>query len=119
MVQGGCPKGTGYGGSENMIYGEFAENGYDNPLSHTRGTISMARSSNFNSARSQFFIVHQDYYINSLDGQYAAFGYVIEGMEIVDAICTSANPIDSNGRIAAEDQPVIRSITIRTAPAAE
>ena len=119
MMQGGCPEGTGYGGSENMIYGEFAENGYDNPLSHTRGTISMARSSNFNSARSQFFIVHQDYYINSLDGKYAAFGYVIEGMEIVDAICTSANPIDSNGRIAAEDQPVIRSITIRTAPAAE
>ena len=119
MMQGGCPEGTGLGGSDNKIYGEFAENGYDNPLSHTRGTISMARSSNFNSARSQFFIVHQDYYINSLDGKYAAFGHVIEGMDIVDAICESARPIDSNGRIAAEDQPVILSITIRTEPAVQ
>ena len=117
MMQGGCPEGTGYGGSDNMIYGEFAENGFDNPLSHTRGTISMARSSDYNSARSQFFIMHQSDYVSSLDGKYAAFGHVIEGMDIVDAICESARPIDSNGRIAAEDQPVIISITIRTAPA--
>lgn len=117
MMQGGCPEGTGNGGSDNKIYGEFAENGYDNPLSHTRGTISMARSNNYNSARSQFFIVHQNY--TGLDGKYAAFGHVIEGMDIVDAICGSARPIDSNGRIAAEDQPVITSITIRTVPAAQ
>lgn len=117
MMQGGCPEGTGNGGSDNKIYGEFADNGYDNPLSHTRGTISMARSSNYNSARSQFFIVHQNY--TGLDGKYAAFGHVISGMEIVDAICGSARPIDSNGRIAAEDQPVITSITIRTAPAVQ
>ena len=114
MMQGGCPEGTGYGGSDEEIFGEFSENGYDNPLSHTRGAISMARSDAYDSASSQFFIVHQDDYINSLDGKYAAFGYVTEGMDIVDAICESAEPTDSNGSIAAEDQPVITSITIRT-----
>ena len=113
MMQGGCPEGTGYGGSDEEIYGEFAENGYDNPLSHTRGAISMARSDAYDSASSQFFIVHEDS-IESLDGKYAAFGYVTEGMDIVDAICESAEPTDGNGSIAAEDQPVITSITIHT-----
>ena len=113
MMQGGCPEGTGYGGSDEEIYGEFAENGYDNPLSHTRGAISMARSEDYDSASSQFFIVHEDS-VDSLDGKYAAFGYVIEGMDIVDSICESAEPTDGNGYIAAEDQPVITSITIRT-----
>ncbi len=112
MMQGGCPEGTGYGGSDEEIYGEFAENGYDNPLSHTRGAISMARSDAYDSASSQFFIVHEDS-IESLDGKYAAFGYVTEGMDIVDAICESAEPTDGNGSIAAADQPVITSITIR------
>ena len=94
------------------IVGEFAANGYDNPLKHTRGVISMARTNDPNSASSQFFIVHQD--SPHLDGQYAAFGCVIEGIEVVDAVCGNANPTDGNGSIAEEDRPVITSITIRT-----
>ena len=113
MMQGGDPKGDGTGGSDEEIVGEFSANGYDNPLSHTRGAISMARSDDYDSASSQFFIVHEDS-TDSLDGLYAAFGYVTEGMDIVDAICEAAEPIDSNAMIAAEDQPVITSITIRT-----
>lgn len=113
MMQGGCPEGTGYGGSDEEIVGEFSENGYDNPLSHTRGAISMARSNDYDSASSQFFIVHEDA-IESLDGKYAAFGYVTEGMDVVDAVCEAAEPTDGNGSIAAEDQPVITSVTIRT-----
>lgn len=113
MMQGGCPEGTGYGGSDREIPGEFSENGFDNPLSHTRGAISMARSNDPNSASSQFFIVHQDS-ADSLDGKYAAFGYVTEGMDVVDAICQAAVPIDGNGSIQADAQPVITSITIRT-----
>ena len=113
MMQGGDPLGTGFGGSDKNIYGEFASNGYNNTLSHTRGAISMARAAkNPNSASSQFFIVHKD--SKHLDGDYAAFGYVTSGMDIVDAICESAKPIDANGSIAAEDQPVITSVTIRT-----
>ena len=73
----------------------------------------MARSDDYDSASSQFFIVHEDS-TDSLDGLYAAFGYVTEGMDIVDAICEAAEPIDSNAMIAAEDQPVITSVTIRT-----
>lgn len=111
MMQGGDPNGNGTGGAEETITGEFSENGIINPLSHTRGAISMARSEDYNSASSQFFIVQQD--STFLDGQYAAFGYVTEGMEIVDAICAAAQPTDGNGTIAAEEQPVIRSITIR------
>ena len=114
MMQGGCPKGNGFGGSDETIVGEFAENGYNNPLSHTRGAISMARSNAYNSASSQFFIVHTDNFVNSLDGRYAAFGYVIEGIEIVDAICEAAEPIDNNGFIDPAEQPVITAITIRT-----
>lgn len=112
MIQGGDPNGNGTGGSEQNIVGEFSSNGYENNISHTRGTISMARSSAYDSASSQFFIMHED--TTSLDGDYAAFGYVIEGMDIVDAICTDAEPTDSNGTISAEEQPVITSITIRT-----
>lgn len=84
MIQGGDPTGTGYGGSEVTIKGEFRQNGINNPLSHTRGTISMARSANPDSASSQFFICHAD--SPFLDGQYAAFGKVIEGMDVVDQI---------------------------------
>lgn len=111
MMQGGDPEGTGMGGSDQTIPGEFIANGYNNQLSHTRGAISMARSSNYDSASSQFFIVHQDN--PGLDGQYAVFGYVTEGIEVVDAVCTDAQPVDGNGYIAPDAQPVITSITIR------
>lgn len=110
MMQGGDPNGDGTGGSEETIVGEFSDNGYDNPLSHTRGAISMARSSDYDSASSQFFIVQED--STSLDGQYAVFGYVTDGMDIVDQICADAEPTDDNGTISAEDQPVITSITV-------
>ena len=110
MMQGGCPEGTGYGNSGTYIKGEFAANGVDNPISHTRGTISMARGMGNDTASSQFFIVHQD--STFLDGSYAAFGHVTEGMDVVDSICTNAQPIDDNFLIAPEQQPVITSITI-------
>lgn len=110
MMQGGDPDGNGTGGSDTKIPGEFAANGWDNPLSHTRGAISMARSNDPDSASSQFFIVHQD--STFLDGQYAAFGYVTEGMDVVDAICADAKPTDDNGTIPPDQQPVITSITI-------
>ena len=110
-MQGGDPNGDGTGGSGTNISGEFSENGFENNLSHTRGAISMARSNDYDSASSQFFIVHED--STFLDGEYAAFGYVTEGMEIVDAICEAAEPTDSNGTIPAEEQPVITSVTIR------
>lgn len=112
MIQGGDPNGDGTGGSENNIVGEFISNGHENPLSHTRGTISMARSQDYNSASSQFFIVHEDN--TYLDPDYAAFGKVTEGMDVVDAICKDAQPTDGNGAIAAQDQPVINSVTILT-----
>jgi peptidyl-prolyl cis-trans isomerase B (cyclophilin B) len=111
MMQGGDPNGNGTGGSDQTIKGEFSENGFDNPISHTRGAISMARSNNLNSASSQFFIVQQD--STFLDGQYAAFGFVTEGMDIVDRICEEAQPTDNNGSIAKDRQPVIESIEIR------
>lgn len=111
MMQGGDPTGTGMGGSEENVAGEFADNGYDNPISHVRGTISMARSNNPDSASSQFFIVQED--STFLDGAYAGFGTVTDGMDIVDAICEAAQPIDDNGTIRAEEQPVITTVTIR------
>lgn len=111
MMQGGDPDGDGTGGSDQTIPGEFSENGFENNLSHTRGAVSMARSEDYDSASSQFFIVHED--STYLDGSYAVFGYVTEGMEVVDAICADAQPIDNNGAIAQEAQPVIRSITIQ------
>ena len=84
MIQGGDPTGTGMGGADENIVGEFALNGHPNPISHKRGVISMARAQDFNSASSQFFIVHED--APYLDEQYAAFGHVVDGMDIVDEI---------------------------------
>ena len=110
MIQGGDPLGTGTGGSGQNIRGEFALNGVENNLSHTRGAISMARSKMMDSASSQFFIVHED--STFLDGQYACFGYVTEGMEVVDAICEATPVIDNNGTVTAENQPVIESIKV-------
>ncbi len=118
MMQGGDPNGNGTGGSEQNIVGEFSANGYLNTLSHKRGVISMARQGenpytgekNYDSASSQFFICHQDSIF--LDGQYAAFGVVTEGMDVVDKVCNEAMPIDNNGTIPARNQPVIEKITI-------
>ncbi len=113
MIQGGDPKGNGTGGSKETIVGEFANNGYENNLSHTRGVISMARMPNDpNSASSQFFIMHAD--SPHLDGDFAAFGYVIEGIEVVDAICKNAYVIDDNGTVPVRHQPIITTITITT-----
>lgn len=112
MMQGGDPTGTGMGGSDETIVGEFAMNGYSNPLSHTRGAISMARSMDPDSASSQFFIVHED--STFLDGQYAAFGYVTEGIEVVDKVCDEAKPVDGNGTIPRNAHPVINTVSIRT-----
>lgn len=114
MAQGGDPKGDGTGGSEKTIKGEFTENGVNNTLAHTRGAISMARSNAPDSASSQFFIVHQTSANNSkaLDGKYACFGYVSNGMEVVDKIIADAKPTDNNGTIKKEEQPVIESITL-------
>ena len=86
MIQGGDPMGSGIGGSGKNIIGEFKSNGVDNPLEHTRGVISMARAQNPNSASSQFFIMHRD--ADYLDGEYAAFGAVISGIEVVDKIAS-------------------------------
>ena len=110
MIQGGDPKGNGSGGSENKIKGEFTKNGVENDISHTRGTISMARAQDPNSASSQFFIMQADN--STLNGNYAAFGTVTSGMDVVDAICKGASPTDSNGSIPASEQPVIESITM-------
>ncbi len=108
MVQGGCPLGNGTGGADQDIKGEFAANGVDNPLKHVRGVISMARSALPDSASSQFFIMHQD--APHLDGNYAAFGKVLSGMEIVDALCANTPVQDGNGTVLKADQPVITSI---------
>jgi len=109
MIQGGCPLGEGTGNPGYSILGEFDENGIDNDLSHTRGVMSMARSANFNSAGSQFFICHGD--PQFLDGSYAAFGKVTDGMETVDIIAeTQVN--DGNGSVAPNDMPVMKTIVI-------
>lgn len=110
MMQGGDPEGNGFGGSGKNIKGEFALNGVNNPLSHTRGAISMARSTAYDSASSQFFICQAD--VAALDGQYAVFGYVTDGMDIVDAICAAAQPTDNNGTIPAAEQPVIKEVRV-------
>ena len=113
MMQGGDPAGDGSGGSTYTVPGEFALNGFNNTLSHLRGTLSMARlSEDPDSASSQFFIVHQD--TTGLDGYYAAFGRVVSGMEIVDAICNNTPVQDDNGTVLSEDQPVISVITMIT-----
>ena len=106
MIQGGSPAGTGMGGPGYSIKGEFAANGVKNPIKHKRGVISMARAMNPNSAGSQFFIMHQD--APHLDGQYAAFGHVVEGMETVDAI--AATPTNFSDRPL--DPQRIKSITL-------
>ena len=108
MIQGGDPKGDSTGGSDKTITGEFELNGIENNISHTRGVISMARSSDYNSASSQFFIMHAD--ATYLDGQYAAFGHVTDGMDVVDAI--AENTPTSDGMVAKENQPVIESVVI-------
>ena len=109
MIQGGDPQGTGMGGAKDKIKGEFLMNGVPNDIRHERGVISMARKeTSFDSASSQFFIVQQD--STFLDGNYASFGWVTEGMEVVDAICRDAEPYDENGSLAAGAQPVIEYI---------
>ena len=108
MIQGGCPQGTGMGGPGHCIKGEFFFNGVKNDIRHKRGVLSMARSSSPNSAGSQFFIMHQD--AKHLDGQYAAFGKVTSGMDVVDAIAAT--------RVGPGDRPIteqkIASITVDT-----
>ena len=110
MMQGGDPEGTGMGGSSEKIKGEFSANGVKNDLSHTRGAISMARSQAMDSASSQFFIVHQD--STFLDGQYACFGYVADGMDVVDAICETVPVVDNNGTVQDGHQPVMETIRV-------
>ena len=110
MIQGGDPEGNGTGGSSKTIKGEFSSNGVNNTLSHTRGVISMARGSDYNSASSQFFIVHKD--STFLDGNYAAFGEVTKGMDVVDKIVKDAKPTDDNGTIDSSKQPVIEYIKL-------
>ena len=110
MIQGGDPTGNGTGGSGETIKGEFSKNGVPNAISHVKGVISMARAQDPDSASSQFFIVEAD--STFLDGSYAAFGRVTEGMEIVEQIAADAKPIDNNGTIPADQQPVIESIVI-------
>ncbi len=120
MMQGGDPNGDGSGGNtdedgnEINIEGEFYYNGSDNMLSHIRGAISMARGNDYDSASSQFFIVHTSDYTSSLDGLYAVFGYVTEGLDIVDAICEATYTFEDDGEtVVTDEQPVITSITIR------
>lgn len=110
MIQGGDPLGNRMGGSDESITGEFASNGIQNPIKHTRGVLSMARSGDPNSASSQFFIMHQD--ADFLDGEYAAFGEVTEGIEIVDKICEDTKVEDNNGTVLPENQPKITSIKV-------
>ena len=110
MIQGGDPQGDGYGGSKDKIKGEFSANGWDNPIKHVEGTISMARSGKPDSASSQFFIVLGN--ASHLDGNYAAFGHVTEGIEVVKKIAADARPTDMNGTIPKDQQPVIEKIVI-------
>ena len=107
MIQGGCPKGNGTGGPGYTIKGEFAANGINNPIKHERGVISMARAMDPNSAGSQFFIMHKD--APHLDGQYAAFGKTVKGIEVVDAIAS----VNTNYYDAPLQKVVIKSITIK------
>ena len=110
MIQGGDPNGDGTGGSDEEIKGEFLINGFKNTISHKRGVISMARAQDPNSASSQFFIMHKDGPF--LDGSYAAFGHVTEGIEIVDKICEAVEVEDDNGTVLYENQPIIKSIRL-------
>ena len=111
MIQGGDPSHNGTGGSDKKIKGEFLSNGVKNNISHVRGVISMARGNySYDSASSQFFIVHED--STFLNGDYAAFGYVTSGMEIVDKIVQDAVVEDDNGKVLYENQPVINNIKV-------
>lgn len=110
MIQGGDPKANGTGGSSKTIQGEFEINGFKNTLSHKRGVISMARSDDYNSASSQFFIMHKDNI--GLDGWYAAFGKVIKGIEIIDKITQNTPVEDDNGTVLKNNQPIIEYIKI-------
>ncbi len=112
MIQGGDPKGDGSGTATYAIPGEFATNGFNNTLSHVRGTLSMARTNEPDSASCQFFIVHQDN--TGLDGYYASFGRVVSGMDVVDAICSNVPVQDDNGTVLTKDQPKISVITMIT-----
>ena len=108
MIQGGDPNGNGMGGPNYSIYGEFKSNGFNNTLLHTRGVLSMARSMMPNSAGSQFFVMHED--APHLDGQYAAFGKVIEGIEVVDQICDVRTDYNDKPRIP----QVMKKVTVET-----
>ncbi len=108
MMQGGASSND----SAENIKGEFASNGVYNDLSHVRGAISMARTDDYDGGSSQFFIVHQD--STYLDTEYAAFGYVVDGMNVVDAVCSAAAPTDGNGTISYADQPIINYVKILT-----
>ena len=110
MIQGGDPDGRGTGGPGYRIQGEFSANGFANPLKHQKGVLSMARSGHPDSAGSQFFIMVAD--APHLDGQYACFGYVTKGMDVVDEICDNTPVEDDNGTVKTENQPVIESIKI-------
>ena len=110
MIQGGDPLGDGTGGSDEEIKGEFELNGVKNDISHTRGVISMARAQDYDSASSQFFIVHED--STFLDGQYAGFGRVTDGIDVVDKICENTQVEDDNGTVLKENQPVIEKIVM-------
>ena len=110
MIQGGDPTGTGNGGITDMIKGEFSLNGVENPLKHERGVVSMARGETYDSASCQFFIVHKT--DPTLDGRYAAFGRVINGMDIVDRICNETKIENSYGSVSIENQPVINKIYV-------
>lgn len=110
FMQGGDPNGNGTGGPGYRIKGEFTANGVNNTLSHVRGAISMARTQDYDGGGCQFFIMDNDY--TAFDGQYAVFGNVTEGMEIVDKICSETQIEDSNGTVAAENQPVIKEIRV-------
>ena len=113
MIQGGCPDGTGMGGPGYCIKGEFLQNGFPNSLNHTEGVLSMARAMSPNSAGSQFFILHQD--APHLDGQYAAFGRVVEGMDIVDEIASVPTDFRDRPKI----DMVIKSVTLADEPVEE
>lgn len=110
MAQGGDPSGDGTGGSGKNIKGEFSENGVENDISHVRGVVSMARSGDPDSASSQFFIVTDN--SKFLDGKYAAFGKVTDGMGNVDKMVKDARPTDDNGTISKDEQPVIEYIKV-------
>ena len=110
MIQGGSPTNDSNGGLKDRIKGEFMLNGVENSLSHKRGVVSMARSNDYNSASCQFFIVQKD--SEDLDGKYAAFGWVTEGMDIIDEIANNTKVEDGNGTVLIENQPVIEYIKI-------